>query len=193
MSQPPEDHLKTLWKGQETETTPMSVDTIRTRAARYTHRRRATYLFGFAVMLAEIVVFGRYALLLPGLALRAAMLAILVGLGWMIALFAIRRPGRLPDAAASGVDILEFHRTELQRQRMTFGDMLVIVGPLLAGLVTFVVAAVLTAGQPARGLLNGAPVLALIGLWLVAAWWLARRQERRRLRQLAEIEATRPE
>ncbi|HEX4711201.1 hypothetical protein [Phenylobacterium sp.] len=191
MSQPPDDHLKALWKGQETETTPMSVDAVRTRAARFTARRRATYLVGLAVMLAEIVIFGRYALLLPGVGLRAGMLATLVGLGWMIAFLTVRRPGRLPDAKTSGADILEFHRTELQRQRTTFGDLLVMVGPVLAGMLIFVVAAIFSGRHLSRGLLNAAPLLGLIGLWLVAAWWFARRQERRRLRQLAEIDATR--
>lgn len=193
MTQPPEDHLKALWQGQETETTPMSVDLIRTRAARFTARRRATYLFGFALMLAEIVIFGRYALILPGLGVRAGMLAILVGLGWMIALLTVRRPGRLPDAKVSGADILEFHRTELQRQRTTFGDLLVMVGPMLAGMLIFIAAAVFSGGNLGRGLMNAAPVLGLIGLWLVMTWWFARRQERRWRRQLAEIEATRVE
>ena len=193
MSQPPDDHLKALWKGQETETTPMSVDAIRTRAAHFTARRRATYFFGFALMLAEIVVFGRYALILPGVGVRAGMLAILVGLGWMIALLTVRRPGRLPDPKASGVDILEFHRTELQRARTTFGDLLVMAGPVLAGLLIFITAAIFSGGQLGRGLTNAAPVLGLIGVWLVTAWWFARRQEGRRWRQLAEIDATRVE
>jgi hypothetical protein len=139
------------------------------------------------------VIFGRYALILPGVGVRAGILAILVGLGWMIALLTVRRPGRLPEPKASGADILEFHRTELQRQRTTFGDLLIMVGPMLAGMLIFVAAAIFSGRHLGRGLMNAAPVLALIGLWLVAAWWLARRQERRRLRQLAEIDATRPD
>jgi Sec-independent protein secretion pathway component TatC len=55
----------------------------------------------------------------------------------------------------------------------------------------FIAAAIFSGRHPGRGLMNAAPVLALVGLWLVAAWWLARREERRRLRQLAEIDATR--
>jgi hypothetical protein len=192
VTQPPDDDLKALWKGQETEITPMSIDAIRTRAARFTVRRRATYLFGLALMLAEIVIFGRYALILPGVGVRAGMLAILVGLGWMIALLTVGRPGRLPDAKASGADILEFHRTELQ-QRMTIGDLLVMAGPMLAGMLIFIAAAIFSGRHLGRGLLNVAPVLGLIGLWLVMAWWFARRQERRRQRQLAEIDATRVE
>ena len=79
----------------------------------------------------------------------------------------------------------------LQRQRETFGSLLVMVGPLLVGAVIFIAAGMFTG--PHLGIRIGVPVLALIGLWLVVAWWLQRRLERARLRRLAEIEATRVE
>lgn len=191
MTQPPEDHLKVLWQGQKTETKPMSVDAIRARAARFTARRRWTFLFGLVLILAEIVIFGRYALILPGTAARVGMLAILVGLGWMIARFSLLAPQKFPDGTASGGSILEYHRSELQRSRETFGSLLVMVGPVLLGMVIFVVGATLT--LPRRGFLNALPILALIVLWLVAAWWIVRRGEQKRQRKLAELEATRVE
>jgi len=189
MTQPPDDHLKTLWQGQETETRAMSVDAIRTRAARYTTRRRWVYLFGVALMLAEIAMFGRYALIAPSIGARIGLLAILVGLGWMIARFSLLAPRRFPDASASGESILEFHRTELQRNRETFGGLLVMVGPVLLGVVIFGVAGMTTG--PHHSLMQGTPLFGLMALWLVAAWWIARRGERKRQRRLAEIEATR--
>ena len=191
MTQPPDNDLKALWKGQETETKPMSVDAIRARAARYTNKLRWIFLFGFTLMLAEILIFGRYALTLPTMASRIGMLAILVGLGWMIARFTIRWPGRLPDAKASGGSVLEFHRAELQRQRETFTDLLIMVGPMLLGIVIFVVATMFA--RPHPSVINSAPILAMIALWLVGAWWLARRGERRRQQRLKEIDATRVE
>lgn len=191
MSQPPDDHLKALWQGQQTETTPMSVEAIRARASRFTTRRRWTFLFGLVVMLAEILIFGRYALILPGTAVRVGMLAILVGLGWMIARFSLVAPRRFPDAKASGGNLLEYHRSELMRTRLTYGGLLVIVGPVLLGMLIFVVGATIT--LPRRGFLNAAPILALIALWMAVAWWMARRTEQKRQRMLAEIEATRAE
>lgn len=191
MSQPPDEHLKALWQSQETETATMTAQAVRARAARFTNRRRWMFLFGFALMLVEIVIFGRYALILPGTAARIGMLAILVGLGWMIARFSLLAPRRFPDAKATGESFLEYHRTELQRTRETFGGLLVMVGPLLLGMIVFVVGAAIS--SPRRGLLNALPILALIGLWLVVAWWIVRRQERKRRQRLAELDATRVE
>jgi hypothetical protein len=191
MTQPPDDHIKALWQGQETETKPMSVEAIRARAARFATWRRLAILFGFTLMLAEIVVFGRYILIIPDPGARIGFIAILVGLGWMIARYSLLLPRRFPNAKASGESILEFHRTELERTRATFGSMLVMAGPMLLGVIIFVIAVAIT--HPHRSFLNAAPVLALMGLWLVSAWWLARWTEKKRLRKLAEIEATRVE
>jgi hypothetical protein len=191
MSSAPDNHLKALWQGQETELKPMSVDAIRNRATRYATRRSWAFAFGSALMLAEIAIFGRYALILPSLGARIGMLAIVVGLSWMIARFSFVAPRRLPGAKASGETILEFHRTELQRQRETFGGLLITVGPTLLGVVVFVVGA--TIDHPQRALGRALPIVVMIGLWMIGAWWLVRRQERKRLRRLAEIEATRAE
>jgi hypothetical protein len=189
MSQPPDDHLKALWQGQETENKPMSVDAIRARAARFTNLRRMVFLFGLVLMLTEIVIFGRFALVLPGTVTRVGLLMILVGLGWMIARFSLLAPRRFPDAKASGETILEYHVMELQR-RETFRSQVVMVGPLLLGAAIFVVGIMIARPRVA---LQAAPLLVLIGLWLVGAWWMLRVGERKRLRKLAEIEATRVE
>jgi hypothetical protein len=189
MSQPPDDHLKALWQGQETENKPMSVDAIRARAARFTNLRRMVFLFGLGLMLTEIVIFGRFALVLPGTVTRVGLLMILVGLGWMIARFSLLAPRRFPDAKASGETILEYHVMELQR-RETFRSQVVMVGPLLLGAAIFVVGIMIARPRVA---LQAAPLLVLIGLWLVGAWWMLRVGERKRLRKLAEIEATRVE
>jgi hypothetical protein len=192
MTQPPDDHLKVLWQGQETETKPMSVEAIRARARRYNNLRRGVFAFGVTLALVEIGVFGRFALTLPlpGATPRVGLLIVLVGLGWMIARISLLAPRRFPDARASGENILEFHLTELHRARATFGGQLVMAGPALLGLVIFVVGVMI--GRP-RVALYCAPFLVLIGLWFVGAWWMVRRGERARLNKLAEIEATQVE
>jgi hypothetical protein len=191
MSQPPDDHLKALWQGQDTETKPMTVDAIRARAARYTMRRRWTFLFGFTLMLAEIVVLGRHVLVFPTAGGRVGLIAILVGLGWMTAQFTRRWPGRLPEAKATVGTILEFHRSELERQRETFGSLMMMVGPVLVGVLIFIGAGMVSGRH--RGIVGGATTLALIGLWLACAFWISGRQERTRQRRLTEIDATRVE
>jgi hypothetical protein len=169
----------------------MSVDAIRMRAARFTFRRRLSYLFGLALMAFEMVAFGHYALTATNLAVRIGVLVILIGLGWAIARFTLGWPARFPGSRASSGTILEFHRAELQRQRITFTNLMVTVGPMLIGLLILAGAGMFT-GPHAR-LVNGAPMLGLLGVWLVMAWWLARRAERKRQRQIAEVDATRPE
>jgi hypothetical protein len=191
MSQPPDDHLKALWQGQDTETKVMCVDAIRTRAARFTLRKRLSLLFGFALIAFEVVMFGRYALILPNVGARIGMLAVLVGLGWTTARFSLGWPGKFPDAKASGGTLLEFHRTELQRQEVNFASMMVTVGPLLLAIVFSMALAVLN--DPHRRWLNVTPVLALMAIWLVAVWFLSRRAERLRRKKLAELDATRIE
>jgi hypothetical protein len=191
MSQPPDDHLKALWQGQDRETKVMSVDAIRTRAARYTFRRRLGYVFGFTLIAIEVVMFGRYALILPNVGARIGMLAVLVGLGWVTARFSVRWPGKFPGAVASGSTLLEFHRTELQRQQVTFASMMVTVGPLLLAIVLSMALAILN--DPHRRWMNVVPVLVLMAIWLVAAWFLSRRAERLRREKLAELDATRVE
>lgn len=191
MTQPPDNDLKALWQGQPTEIKPMSVNAIRQRAARYTVRVRWGYGLGLALMVAEMLIFGRYALVAPNIYARASLLVILVGLGWMLARFTLSWPRKFPAAKASGETILDFHRSELQRRRVTFANLLVTVGPTLLGGILFAAAGAMTHPNPNR--LAWALPIALMVLWLVAAWRLARRQEQKRLRQIAEIDATRLE
>jgi hypothetical protein len=191
VTQPPDNDLKALWQGQPTEIKLMSATAIRARAARYTTRVRWGYGLGLALMLAEMLIFGRYALIAPNMYARAGLLVILVGLGWMLARFTLGWPRKFPAARASGETILEFHRSELQRQSVTFANMMVTVGPVLLGAIIFAAAGALTHPNPNR--VAWALPIGLMVLCLVAAWWLTRRQEQKRLRQIAEIDATRPE
>jgi len=45
---------------------------------------------------------------------------------------------------------------------MTFGDLLVMAGPMLAGMLIFIAAAIFSGRHVGRGLLNAAPVLGLM-------------------------------
>ena len=90
-----------------------------------------------------------------------------------------------------GLALLEFHRGELQRQRVGFGTLMIVVGPLLVAMLIFVFAAGLYAPRPS--LTRGLPLLAGMAIWLVAAWFLSRRAERLRREKMAELDATRIE
>lgn len=191
MTQPPEDHLKALWQGQETETKLMTVQAVRARAARFVVGRRLTYLFTVALLAFEVAIFGHFAVTVTNPGAKVGLIAILVGLGWATAMFTLGWPKRMPDSAASGQALLDFHRAELERLPVGFGRMMLVVGPMIAGLVIFAVAGSLYAPHP--DLTRSAPLLATLGIWFVVAWFIQRRAERNRRNRLAELDATRVE
>ena len=149
----------------------MSVDAIRARAVRFTNLRRGAFLLGIVLILAEMVIFGRFVLTLPlpGTMARVGLLVVLVGLGWMFARLSLLAPQRFPDAKASGGTILEYHRAELQRAHTTFGSQVVMAGPVLLGAAIFVVGVIIARPRIAP---QAAPFLVLIGLWFVGLWWM---------------------
>jgi hypothetical protein len=189
MTERPEDNLQALWQGQQSEAKPMTVAAIRGRAARYTLVKRGSYLFAFALIALEVVMFSHYVLTIHKPLVQAGMLVVLIGLGWLTAIYSLGWPRRMPGSGASATSLLEFHRNELQRQKVGFGTLMYMSGPLLAGVVLSAVGGMLSA--PHVRLVQAAPVFVLLGAWVVAAWFLSRRAERIRREKLAELEATR--
>jgi len=186
---PDADALQQLWQGQKTEIKPMSVAMIRARAARYAWRARGALVFTFTLLAIEVAVFGRYAMTMTNPGARVGLMAILLGLGWATAMYSSSWPRRLPGGEATGEALLDFHRAELERHRVGFGDLMRHVGPLVAGLVIFAVGAALYGPHP--NLARSAPILAAVAFWFVVAWFFSRRAERVRREKVAELDATR--
>ena len=84
MTQPPEDQLKALWQGQETETKPMSVEAIRARAGAYRSRMRRYYLVASMIWAAETLFFAYAAWTARNDTIRTGDLLMIPALGWMI-------------------------------------------------------------------------------------------------------------
>lgn len=58
MTQPTEDHLKALWRGQESETPAMTVIAVRALARNYADNIRGRIWLGVVLASIEVLVFG---------------------------------------------------------------------------------------------------------------------------------------
>ncbi len=186
MTQPPEDHLKALWQGQETETPAMTVKAIRVLARNYGDILRSRIWMGLAIAAVEVVMFGSNAWRAPNEILRVGWLISLAGVGWLTWRIVSKRPGRLPPAEASAQALIGFHRAELERQRTSFTWMTVTAAPVFAG--SFVVMLGFQKARPNMTLANIAPLLVLIVVWWFFAFVWQRRQSRRLAEQIAEMD-----
>jgi hypothetical protein len=186
MTQPPEDHIKALWQGQETETPEMTATAIRALARNYGDNLRGRIWLGVAVAAAEVLIFGAFAWKAQNEVLRTGWLIILAGVGWMTWRIVSKRPGRLPPAEASPKALIEFHRAELERQRTNFTWVVVTTAPVFAGMVVTLIG--LHIQRPNMSLANVLPVALLAIAWWFAAIPMQRRQARRLAEQIAEMD-----
>jgi hypothetical protein len=186
MSQPPDDHLKALWQGQDTETPEMTAKAMRVLARNYGDNLRGRIWLAFTFGVFEVFGFGLQAWRAPNDFMRAGDMIMMAGGVWMIWRIVAKRPGRLPPAEASTATLIEFHRAELERQPTNVSWMAVTVAPIFAGMA--VVLFGMQKARPNMSLANIAPVLVLIVVWCVWAFVLQRRQAKRRAEQIAEMD-----
>jgi hypothetical protein len=192
MSPPPDDQLKALWQGQETETKPMTVEAIRARAGAYRDRVRRGYLFASVVWAAETVFFAVAAWQARNDTIRLGDLLMIPALAWIIWRSRDRWPSALPDTGAPAAVLIDFHRRELIRQRFRLWTLIITLAPTLLALGVMSVG-MHTQEDDELTLAHWGPVIALTALWIVVLPWMIRRQQRKLRRELAELDATRPE
>jgi len=186
MTQPPDDHLKALWQGQDSETPTMTAMAIRALARNYGDNLRGRIWLGVGVAAIEVVVFVSYAWRAQNEILRTGWLIMLAGIGWMTWRIVGKRPARLPPPEASAATLIEFHRAELERQRTNFTWVTVSAAPIFVGMVVALVG--MQKARPNMSLANVAPVAALAVAWWFAAVVMQRRQARRLAEQIAEMD-----
>jgi len=186
MSQPPDDDLKALWQGQETETLTMTAMAIRALARNYGDNIRGRIWLGLSLAALEALGLGAYAWRAPNDLMRTGYLIMLAGVGWMTWRIVSKWPSRLPPTEASVAALIEFHRAEIERQGSSRAWLVVTVTPVFVGM--FVVLLGTHKARPNMNLVNIAPVLVLIVAWWFAAVVLQRRQAKRRAEQIAEMD-----
>jgi polyferredoxin len=178
-----------IWQGQPTEAMKMSLDEIRRRARKLQTRGRLAALSTIVIGLVLCVLF----------ALTAARPQELLGrIGWAIlslwgsyAAYQAYKwtwPGTLAADATLSTS-LDFYRRELERKHdyarhvwrragLTF---------CFAGLALVVLPALIGAFRTPRLLLNVAPLLVLLVIWLVVFFSLRRRNRRKLQREIDEL------
>ncbi len=170
--------LKTIWKSQETEDAPMSLDEIRTQAGKLhsrVHWRNITELAGGTV---AVVVFAFYIWFFPDPVMRAGSVLVILGTLYVCWQLLVRgRTNALPgdEAAASWSD---YYRRELVRQRDALKDVWKwYLGPLVPGLAVFL--AGMAYSMPHRVLGGVVGVAAIAAVVFVAVGFLNRWGARR--------------
>ncbi|MGZ6014355.1 MAG: hypothetical protein ACXWKM_01300 [Phenylobacterium sp.] len=189
MSQPPDGHLKALWKGQQTETPEMTAIAIRALARNYVDNLRGRIWLAFTFGIFEVLLFGLQAWRAPNGFMRAGDMIMMAGGLWMIWRIVGKRPGRLPPPEASVATLIEFHRAQLERQPTDVSWAVVTVAPVFAGVSVVLVG--MRKARPNASLANFAPVLILIAVWCIWAFVLQRRQAKRKAEQIAEMDELR--
>ena len=186
MTQPPEDHLKALWQGQDTETPEMTAKAMRVLARNYGDNLRGRIWLALTFGVFEVALFGLQAWRAPNDVMRAGDMIMMAGGVWMIWRIVVMRPRRLPPPEASTATLIEFHRAELERQPSNLSWMIVTTAPIFLGM--FVALVGMQKARPNMSLANIAPVLLLIAVWCIGAFVLQRRQAKRRAEQIAEMD-----
>jgi threonine/homoserine/homoserine lactone efflux protein len=185
---PDNDPAQAIWQGQDLETPAMTLQAIRMLVRNDREHVRNGLLFGLGLIVVEGLAFGRVALIAKNDVMRAGVLIVILGLAWM-GWRMWRRPWgdrRLPDAAATTQTLIAFHRDQLARRRVSYGWMMITVAPVFVGVAVSFYGGWLLKRGPLLPHLG--PLVALCGLWFIAAWFIQRRQSRRLQEQIDDLD-----
>jgi hypothetical protein len=190
MIQPPDESLKALWKSQETETGRMSLDTIRALVRKERARRRLSIIALGSIAVWTIPMFAWMACTSANELSLAGYLIILAGFVWLF-WRGIRIWLKPPREDSSATVLIDFHRTQLVRQRQAggFRGTTVTSAPILLGLLVAV--AGLAERLPEGRRRDVFVLLGLIGLWMVMMAVITWRNRRTLQARVDELDALR--
>ncbi|WP_447754329.1 hypothetical protein [Sphingopyxis fribergensis] len=169
MTRSDDDGLRSLWLDGGTALEPLPLAEIKSRAAAFSRaigkRNRREYLATFFVA----IIFGLYALILPGIWLKLGSLLVIAG-GFVMAWQLSRRTSK-PDTGAEAADVRAYYRMRLvTEERMLASVGLWYIGPLVPGLAVFMAGLAATSGfgSPLGFVAFAAiPALVFLGIWLL--------------------------
>lgn len=195
MSLPPDQSLKVLWQGQETEHSTMTVQAIRILVSDYQRAARQRAVVGVGISLLIAAFFSWCARIAPNNLVRIGDLVMLASTPIMAWIVWTRQPRRVPDAAASTMGLIDFYRAQVAREAPNLRLIGAILLPLVIGMgVIFAGVWPKILAERMSGpkiFLNPLPILLLLGVWVYFFAVRLRRQRRSVTERLREIDAMR--
>lgn len=189
MTSPNDDSLHRLWRRDGGDLEPLPLAEVKSRAAalgRTIGKRNCREYIATAFV---TLIFGLYALILPGMLLKIGSLLVIAG-GFVMVWQLSRRTSR-PDPDAEAADVRAYYRTRLAIEaRMLASVGLWYIGPLVPGLVVFMAGLAKTGGFGST--LGFAAFAAIPTLVFFSIWLLNRRGAAMLREQIARIDAAMP-
>jgi hypothetical protein len=189
MTQPPEDHLKALWQGQDTETPEITAQAIRMLLNDYQTTARQKALVGLGISVLSAALFAWCARVAPNGLVRTGDLMMLLWTPVMAWIVWHRQPAGTPGGETSTMGLIDFHRAQVAREAPDLRLIATIVLPLFIG--TAVIGAGLWEQARQMRYVQLLPPLVLLAIWVVIFVFQLRRQRRRVEDRLREIDALR--
>ncbi len=183
---PNDQELKALWRDQEQESGPMTIEHIHARA--FQSRVRSRNVIEYAACAIVIAVFIGYAAIFPNALLKLGSVMTALGAAFTAWQLHRRASAKSLPTNASAVSSLAFHREELARQRDAVRSVAWwYIAPYAPGLGVFMGGLAQTLPDGSRGAL--VPLGALILVYVVAHTILNRRAAKRLQREIDDIDA----
>lgn len=164
-----DNELHRLWQGDDSRLEPLPLAEIKARAAKLGRAIGKRNRREYAAAAFVVLIFGLYALILPGMLLKAGSLLVIAG-SLIVAWQLVRRTSRA-DPAAEAADIRLHYRTRLEvEERMLASVGRWYIGPLVPGLAVFMAGLVEAGGFDSLigfAAFTAVPTLVIIGIWLL--------------------------
>jgi hypothetical protein len=182
---PEGDPLKSAWRAQTVEITPLSIDQIQGRIRAFQARSRRALLVGAIAVAGGLFIAGLEWRAIEGLLWRSGVG--LMAVGYLTVLILAYRAIQRHQGEVSGDACAAFLRQSLKRRLFEArGAWLLFAAPLAPGLAVMLTAMALRNTGPVA---NFAPIAVLGGVWLAAMLLIQSRSARDLRRQIAELEA----
>ncbi len=176
--EPSHQDVRTLWRNQEMESYPFSLEEIRSQARRFQSQVRWRNLREYLASVVVVVVFGYFFFIMDDALLRLAAALTIAGVLYVCYQLQKRGSARKLPAEPALRTCLEFHRTELVQQRDLLRDVWRwYLLPFVPGFSLFLASQVMQAPWTRWGILLVWFVILFVGIGMLNQW-AARRLQR---------------
>jgi succinate dehydrogenase hydrophobic anchor subunit len=195
MSLPPDQSIKALWQGQQTENPTMTLQAIRILVSDYQRAARQRAVVNIGVSLLCAAFFAWCASVAPNDIARVGDLIMMASMPILAWLHWYQQTQRAPDATTSTMGLIDFYRAQVAREAPNLrfigagmAPLVIGAGVMFAGLWPKIVA---ERTSVPKTFLNLLPVLLLLVVWVYFFAVSLRRQKRNVAERLREIDAMR--